>query len=60
MHYYDSEKRGDLYVSTKIIIPTKLNAKQKELMEAFRDAAKEEVSQPEIKKYFDKIKDLFQ
>ena len=25
-----------------------------------KDAAKEEVSQPEIKKYFDKIKDLFQ
>ncbi len=60
MHYYDSEKRGDLYVSTKIIIPTKLNAKQKELMEEFRDASKEEVAQPEIKKYFDKIKDLFQ
>ena len=60
MHLYDSDKRGDLFVSTKVIIPTKLNAKQKELMEAFRAESEEEVSQPEIKGFFDKIKDLFQ
>jgi molecular chaperone DnaJ len=60
MRLYDSEKRGDLYVNTKVVIPTKLNNKQKELMEAFREAGKEEVAQPEIKNYFEKIKDLFQ
>ncbi len=60
MHLYDSEKRGDLYVSTKVIIPTKLTAKQKELMEAFRAESKDETCQPEIKGFFDKIKDLFQ
>lgn len=60
MHLYDSNKRGDLFVSTKVIIPTKLNTKQKELMEAFRNESKEEVAQPEIKGFFDKIKDLFQ
>ena len=60
MHLYDSEKRGDLYVSVKVIIPTKLSAKQKELMEAFRAERGEESVQPEIKGFFDKIKDLFQ
>lgn len=60
MRIYDSEKRGDLFVCAKVIIPTKLNAKQKELIEAFRAESKEEVAQPEIKSFFDKIKDLFQ
>ena len=59
MHQYDSEKRGDLYVSVKVVIPTKLTSKQKELMEAFRDECKDEKSQPEIKGFFDKIADLF-
>lgn len=59
MHYYDSERRGDLFVNVKVIIPTKLNSKQKELMEAFRDESKGASEQPEIKGFFDKIKDLF-
>ena len=59
MHLYDSEKRGDLYVSVKVVIPTKLTAKQKELMEAFRAECKDDKSQPEIKGFFDKIADLF-
>jgi len=59
MHLYDSEKRGDLYVNVKVIIPTKLSAKQKELMEAFRAEDKDDCCQPEIKGFFDKIKDLF-
>lgn len=59
MHLYDSEKRGDLYVSIKVVIPTKLTAKQKKLMEAFRNECKDDKSQPEIKGFFDKIADLF-
>ena len=59
MHLYDSERRGDLYVSVKVIVPTKLTAKQKELMEAFRAECKDDCAQPEIKGFFDKIKDLF-
>lgn len=59
MHLYDSEKRGDLYVSVKVVVPTKLTAKQKELMEAFRAECKDDKSQPEIKGFFDKIADLF-
>lgn len=59
MHLYDSERRGDLYVNVKVIVPTKLTAKQKELMEAFRAECKDDCAQPEIKGFFDKIKDLF-
>lgn len=59
MHLYDSERRGDLYVSAKVIIPTKLNAKQKELIEAFRAENKDDSCQPELKSFFDRIKDLF-
>ena len=59
MRVYDSERRGDLYVSVKVIIPTKLTAKQKELMEAFRAENADDTCQPEIKGFFDKIKDLF-
>lgn len=59
MRLYDTEKRGDLYVNVKVMIPTKLNAKQKELMEAFRAESKNDSCQPEIKSFFDKIADLF-
>ena len=34
-------------------------SKQKELMEAFRAECKDDCAQPEIKGFFDKIKDLF-
>ena len=60
MRLYDSERRGDLFVNTKVIIPTKLTAKQRQLMEEFRADAKDEQNQPEMKGFFDKIKDLFQ
>lgn len=59
MPLYDTEKRGDLYVSIKVMIPRKLTAKQKELMEAFQAENKDEKCEPEIKSFFDKIKDLF-
>lgn len=59
MVLYDTEKRGDLFVNVKVVIPTKLNAKQKELMEAFRAESKDDACQPEIKGFFDKVADLF-
>lgn len=59
MHRYDSEQRGDMYVNVKVVIPTKLTDKQKELMEAFRAESKDDTCQPEIKGFFDKIADLF-
>lgn len=60
MHLYDSERRGDLYVSVKVVIPTKLSAKQQQLMEEFKKESNDEKNQPEMKGFFDKIKDLFQ
>lgn len=59
MCLYDTEKRGDLYVSIKVVIPTKLSDKQKELIEAFRAESKDDSCQPEIKGFFDKVADLF-
>lgn len=59
MHRYDSEQRGDMYVNVKVVIPTKLTDKQKELMEAFRAESKDDTCQPEIRGFFDKIADLF-
>ena len=60
MPLYDTERRGDLYVSVKVMIPRHLNAKQKELMEAFRaEDPDDKCCEPEIKTFFDKIKDLF-
>ncbi len=60
MPLYDTERRGDLYVNVKVMIPRHLNAKQKELMEAFRaEDPDNKCCEPEIKSFFDKIKDLF-
>ncbi len=59
MQIMDSEKRGDLFVILNVVIPTNLSAKQKELLEEFRSLGKDETCQPEIKTFFNKIKDLF-
>ena len=60
MPLYDTERRGDLYVNVKVMIPRHLNAKQKELMEAFRaEDPDDKCCEPEMKTFFDKIKDLF-
>lgn len=61
MPLYDTERRGDLYVAVKVMIPRHLNAKQKEAMEAFREACPEDdkCDEPEMKSFLDKIKDLF-
>lgn len=60
MPLYDTEQRGDLYVNVKVMIPRHLNAKQKELIEAFRaEDPEDKCCEPEMKSFFDKIKDLF-
>jgi len=55
----DKQKRGDLFVMVKVETPTRLNKKQKELLEEFRLLSKDDGCQPETKSFFDKIKDLF-
>ncbi len=60
MPLYDTERRGDLYINVKVMIPRHLTDKQKELIEAFRAADPDDkCCEPEIKSFFDKIKDLF-
>lgn len=60
MPLYDTERRGDLYVNVKVMIPRHLTDKQKELMEAFRaEDPDDKCCEPEMKSFFDKVKDLF-
>ena len=54
-----SAKRGDLFVRFRVETPTNLSARQKELLEEFREISKDENCQPEAKGFFDRIKDLF-
>jgi molecular chaperone DnaJ len=54
--------RGDQYVKVKVIIPTRLSEKEKEL---FRELAKMQGegspgSKPESKNFFEKIKDAWE
>lgn len=39
MRYMNSDKRGDLFVQFKVVIPTKLTAEQKECLQKFEDEA---------------------
>ena len=59
MSVLNSDKRGDLFVILKVITPTNLTTRQKELLEEFRSLSEDDNCQPEIKTFVDKIKDLF-
>jgi len=50
-------RRGDQYVAIKVVVPTKLNEKQKELLEEFGRISGEEVRTPH-KTFFNRFKDL--
>jgi molecular chaperone DnaJ len=51
--------RGDLYVKLFVEVPSKLNERQRKLLEEFAAASGEEVS-PQTKSFLDKLKDLFE
>lgn len=59
MNVLRSKNRGDLFVKIRVETPVNLTAKQKELLEEFRNISKDDSCQPEAKSFFDKIKDLF-
>ncbi|MBE6450879.1 MAG: molecular chaperone DnaJ [Alphaproteobacteria bacterium] len=59
MSILNSDRRGDLFVLLKVVTPTNLNTRQKELLEEFRAISGDDDCQPEIKTFLDKIKDLF-
>ncbi|MBW2272669.1 MAG: molecular chaperone DnaJ [Deltaproteobacteria bacterium] len=50
--------RGELFVRIFVEIPTKLNERQRELLEEFAEASDTEVS-PAAKGFLDKLRDLF-
>ena len=50
--------RGDLYVRVFVEVPTKLNARQRELLEEFAEQSGHEVS-PATKGFMEKIRDFF-
>jgi molecular chaperone DnaJ len=50
--------RGDLYVRVFVEVPTKLNSRQRELLEEFAEQSGHEVS-PATKGFMDKIRDFF-
>ena len=50
-----SSQRGDMYVELSVETPSKLNARQKELLEEFAAEGGHEVS-PHSKNFFDKAK----
>ena len=51
-------RRGDQLVVLKVEVPTKLNSRQKELLEEFAKESGEDIH-PQGKSFFDKMKDLF-
>lgn len=59
MSILNSDRRGDLFVLLKVVTPTNLSTRQKELLEEFRAISGDDDCQPEIKTFLDKIKDLF-
>jgi len=53
-----AKMRGDLYVQVFVEVPTKLNARQRELLEEFAEQSGTEVS-PATKGFLDKLRDFF-
>ncbi|MBK7948724.1 MAG: molecular chaperone DnaJ [Deltaproteobacteria bacterium] len=53
-----AKMRGDLYVKVFVEVPTKLNARQRELLEEFAAHSGHEVS-PTTKGFVEKLRDLF-
>mgnify|MGYP000253525994 CR=1 FL=1 len=51
-----SGQRGDMYVELAVEIPSKLNAKQKELLQEFRKAGGDEACSPQSNSFLDKAK----
>ena len=54
-----SGARGDLFVHTRVETPVNLTKEQKELLEKFAAAGSRKPNSPEVAKFFDKIKELW-
>ena len=49
--------RGDQYISVRVVTPTRLSARQKELLREFVRAGGDDA--PEVRGFFDRVKDAF-
>lgn len=56
--FLQREGRGDLYFTVDIIVPKKISAEQRELLEKFKDISGSHVKE-ERKGFFERFKDLF-
>ena len=54
-----SGRKGDLYVRVKVNVPTEINDKEKELIEALARESGEEVGNSKKKGFINKVKDAF-
>lgn len=59
MKALNSARRGDLIAVVKVETPVKLSAKQKEILEQFRELSGEENCFPKEKSFWDKLKETF-
>lgn len=58
--YLNSNTRGDILFTVKIIVPKKINKDQKEKLIEFSESMNQELNVNEKKSIFDKIKDMFE
>lgn len=58
IQHLNGYNRGDQHVRVKVVVPTKLNSEQKNLLKKFADASGEDIN-PEQKGFFDKVRDVF-
>ena len=57
---FRGEKRGDEFVTIKVLTPRNLSAKQRKLLLDFESGGSDSQNNPEKKSFFDKLKDLFE
>ena len=55
MTSYRHSNRGNMYVTVSVVVPKKLNSKQKELLKEFADISGDEIKSVE-KGLFDRVK----
>lgn len=53
------DQRGDMFITVSVETPTKLNTKQKELLEEFAQLEKENKSSPKSTSFFDRLKNIW-
>ena len=58
MPYLRGRGRGDLFYEVVVQVPTRLSARQKELLDEFRRVSEDEAG-PRLSKFVERMKNLF-